>query len=429
MASDATSTAAVLCPLDDRRTANELMLKMIAAHVTVVIAYCHLLSLRQAKLVSWEPYIFLLCPTIPVGRLTLGFVMAAVALVATTLRRPSTLRTTVGLFLLRLRILIGRPRLRPDASVTAPRRRSSIPGPVPVRVNTLTMESGGSAELQTNRIKVRYVAFWRIAALAWTTFLCCTTVHLFRRRVALAGWDSITVVDSRAMELAVSGIVIVVMSVAVIAEVPGFADEVPVVKAADDGLSSFMMLLCNNVDCWDGNSSSSGEELLGAWLTVGFFFPLCLWGGMPVIVPTMQFMWSTYLEDAGVWDAIQTVLAFSIWIPCLVAYNPDAHLLTGPGRRIFNIHMSPQRWNSVLLGVLSVSIIVFIRTYMCMLLVMMMTYFYVMSGGAIALVMRITELIILRDELRAAAKNTWPVDQLCPQLWKDSLADWLLSIA
>jgi hypothetical protein len=76
----------VLCPLDDRRTANELILKLIAAHVTMVIAYCHLLSLRQAKLVSWEPYLYVLCPILPVACPALGLALAIVAFAFGTLQ-------------------------------------------------------------------------------------------------------------------------------------------------------------------------------------------------------------------------------------------------------------------------------------------------------------------------------------------------------
>lgn len=72
----------------------QVVLKLLASHITCVYAYCHLLSLRRGKLNSWEPYLYFLCPLIPVARLAVGLPIALIAMLFTV-------------FLLRLRILVG----------------------------------------------------------------------------------------------------------------------------------------------------------------------------------------------------------------------------------------------------------------------------------------------------------------------------------
>lgn len=421
MAADA---MAAVCPLDDRRTANELILKLFAAQVTMVVAYCHLLSLRQAKLVSWEPYLYALCPILPVVRLALGLILSVIPLVFRTLRHPTTINTNTRLFLLRLRLLIGKPRLRRPETPGRGARRPSVSAP-PIRVNTLTLESQSATDRQhgaptsiQSRLNASYVAFWRIAALAWTAFLSCTTIHLFRRRLILAGWDSITVVDSRALELAISGIVIFLMSVAVVAEIPWVSDIVPVIQGWEhDALSSFVMEVCNNVDCWDGTSAGKPEPHSTGYITLGIFFPLSLWAGVPIVIQVLL----PFLADVNI---VRVAIALSIWLACIIAYTEE----TQP-RRIFGVEINSELKGAVFSMVLIVSVVVFSEVYVWTMIAMMISSQFLLIGGLVALVTRFFELVLVLGEELSAAKNGWPVDVPCPQLWKDSLSEWLLSLA
>ncbi|KAH7393433.1 hypothetical protein BKA64DRAFT_676180 [Cadophora sp. MPI-SDFR-AT-0126] len=50
------------CPIDGRRTSKELYVKLLVVHFTVLTAYCHLLSLRNERVLSWRPLYFFITP-------------------------------------------------------------------------------------------------------------------------------------------------------------------------------------------------------------------------------------------------------------------------------------------------------------------------------------------------------------------------------
>jgi hypothetical protein len=62
----------VECPDGDTRGVRELVVKLIVAHLTAVVAFCNLQSLREERLASIEPVLFLLSPFMVIFQTALG---------------------------------------------------------------------------------------------------------------------------------------------------------------------------------------------------------------------------------------------------------------------------------------------------------------------------------------------------------------------
>lgn len=69
---------AQLCPLEDRRSATEVSFKLLVVHLTVITAYCHLLSLRGEPIlvICRKAIIFFMCP----GSIIIQYILAIIIL-------------------------------------------------------------------------------------------------------------------------------------------------------------------------------------------------------------------------------------------------------------------------------------------------------------------------------------------------------------
>jgi hypothetical protein len=56
------STGGLLCPIDSRRSFAEFVSKFIVVHLTTITAFCHLLSIRNEKILTWRPFFYFLTP-------------------------------------------------------------------------------------------------------------------------------------------------------------------------------------------------------------------------------------------------------------------------------------------------------------------------------------------------------------------------------
>jgi hypothetical protein len=52
------STSPILCPLDKRRSRVEILVKLFVVYFTVIVAFCHLMSIRREPLLSPRPLFF-----------------------------------------------------------------------------------------------------------------------------------------------------------------------------------------------------------------------------------------------------------------------------------------------------------------------------------------------------------------------------------
>lgn len=195
-----------LCPLEDRRTARELMVKLIIAHFTAVVAFCNYLSLRNQDLASIEPIIFLFCPLIVPIQTSMGFLLISGVCVANIVTDRSPLGHEWSTFTRRLRNLLGR---KPDDTNLT-------------RSPTGSLESGGAGRIAGSRLARAYVTTGRLLVVLGTLFQCVATIFLYARRVDKRGWESLSAVDFRAFELAIGGAAVSVLSAALLLSLPGF---------------------------------------------------------------------------------------------------------------------------------------------------------------------------------------------------------------
>src|SRR6478736_6621943 len=67
------------CPDGDTRTEKEIIVKIIVAHFTAIVAFCNFQSLRNERLDTIEPLLFLLSPLIVVVQTGLGLVIITIS--------------------------------------------------------------------------------------------------------------------------------------------------------------------------------------------------------------------------------------------------------------------------------------------------------------------------------------------------------------
>ncbi|KAL6363773.1 hypothetical protein LRP88_03195 [Fusarium phalaenopsidis] len=199
----------LLCPIDDRRTARELMVKFIIAHFTAVAAFCNYLSLRNQELGSIEPILFLFCPLIVPLQIFLGLLLITGVCIANIVTGRSSLGHEWSTYTRRLRTLLGK-----KAITNAPSGLARSP--------TGSLESGGAEQVAGSRLAKAYVTTGRLLLVLGTLFQCVATIFLYARRVDERGWDSLSAIDFRTFELAIGGAAVSVLSAALLLNFPGF---------------------------------------------------------------------------------------------------------------------------------------------------------------------------------------------------------------
>lgn len=177
---------AEICPLDDRRSATELSLKLGVVHFTTMTAYCHLLSMRgePIKVICKKMIIFFIFP----GSIIIQHAMAILAiLIAFPLVRLKKLQDS-ALLQASLRrapfILFGainqHPSL-PKASSSNEEGRAKIIGRLIV-VLALSTQCIGSCIIFARRYQhdAATISDWRVLELAIAALFICllTMVHL-----------------------------------------------------------------------------------------------------------------------------------------------------------------------------------------------------------------------------------------------------------
>ncbi|KAF5666683.1 hypothetical protein FHETE_6182 [Fusarium heterosporum] len=198
------TTTADICSDGDNRTTKELIVKLIVAHVAAIAAFCNLQSLRNERLDSIEPILFLLSPLIVVVQTALGLIVIHAALIYNIVFSPRPFQEKLGNYSHQWKMLFGRnppsKSVELDGALSGPLRRRAI-----------------RSELGRAWLKLG-----RSAAIFGTLFQFFATIFLYRRRLNLHGWDSLTVVDHRTFELSVGGAAASILSLALLLRFPGF---------------------------------------------------------------------------------------------------------------------------------------------------------------------------------------------------------------
>ena len=177
------------CPDGDTRTEKEIIVKLIVAHFTAIVAFCNFQSLRNEKLDTIEPLLFLLSPLLVIVQTGLGIVIIIISFFTDLALSPK-------LYLYHL------------AAVS--RRWTALFG-------TKSRETPIGS-----RLGRAWIRLGRTLAIFATLFQFATTIFLYRRRKELHGSEALTIVDHRTFELSVGGAAVSVLSLALILKFPGF---------------------------------------------------------------------------------------------------------------------------------------------------------------------------------------------------------------
>ena len=203
----------VQCPESDARGVREVIVKLIVAHLTAVVAFCNLQSLREERLASIEPILFLLFPYIVIFQTVLGLLVIHATLVISILHKPKLWQQHVRIYARQWSVLFAR-RARPVR-------------PVEESVGLLTEE-----RRVESRSEKAWVKIGRLAVMASTLFQFVATIFLYKRRLNLLGWESLSMIDHRTFELAVGGTTVSVMSILLLLKLPGFREAPEVISPA-----------------------------------------------------------------------------------------------------------------------------------------------------------------------------------------------------
>jgi len=203
----------VECPDGDTRGVRELVVKLIVAHLTAVVAFCNLQSLREERLASIEPVLFLLSPFMVIFQTALGLLVIHTNLAVGIFQKPKFWQQHVRIYARQWSVLFAR-KPRPE-------------NPVEESVGLLTEER--RVESRTERA---WVKIGRLVLMAGTLFQFVATIFLYKRRLSLHGWESLSIIDHRTFELAVGGTTVSVMSILLVLKVPGFREAPEIISPA-----------------------------------------------------------------------------------------------------------------------------------------------------------------------------------------------------
>lgn len=203
------------CPEGETRDVKELVVKLIVTHLTAVVAFCHLQSLRNERLVSIEPVLFLLSPFTVAVQTALGLCLIHYYLINSLIRSPQSWSSHVRNYTRQWSILFAR---KPQP---APKKDDGIRSqPVEACVN-----------------------LGRLLVMTGTLFQFVATMFLYRRRWNLYGWESLSIVDHRTFELSVGGAAATVLSILLMLRLPGFVEAPSIPYIQEHGTTPEQKLL------------------------------------------------------------------------------------------------------------------------------------------------------------------------------------------
>lgn len=168
---------AELCPLDDRRSASEVSLKLAVVHFTTITAYCHLLSVRgePTGLICIKAVLFLLCPVSIIIQHVLAVLVVVGAYVLVRFEIPrdprplqSSLRRAPFIFFGRIDPSHSKSRLRSSEGDSVVKSIGRV-----IAVLALTVQCIGSCVIFARRRERGAVtlADWRVLEFATASLL------------------------------------------------------------------------------------------------------------------------------------------------------------------------------------------------------------------------------------------------------------------
>lgn len=403
-----------LCPLDERRAKTELLVKLFVVHFTTIGALFHLLNLRGEYLLSLRPIFYICAP--------LGFiaqhVIAAAALI------------------LSIPLVCVKQRRYPDV-------RKDLVSPVKwlvARFEVPSTEPDPGLELGQGRASRKWLgesAIRRLGrVLVTTAFLvqCSLSLFLYHRRKA-HGPESIGLIDEKIFQLAASGVLIGLLTLATTLRFPGFRLSNPA-QGLSTNIEGAMLLLghrappCVRSGVWDAIVVS---------LTCSFVLSITSCLALHASGSLHPFHDAQCLLNFDKSHNCKVTQGSLLMLPLILSLLATMFLLGLLVTLCFFaccacVAQFSASWAAILLiffpaGLITMSFVLpdqFGGFFLYVTIYVFFYPFYLITGVVQTLYIGITDYSSIFAQLNEW--KDWPVDAACPFLWKDSMADqvwWL----
>ncbi|RGP69536.1 hypothetical protein FSPOR_4640 [Fusarium sporotrichioides] len=203
------------CPEGETRGATELVVRLIVVHLIALVAFCHFQSLRNERLVTIEPVLFLLAPFIVVVQTAVGLVVIHYCFIDSLVRSSRSWSSHISTYAHRWNILFA-----------------TKPPPEPEKEEDHRRKPGEA-----------WLNLGRLLVMSGLLFQFIATIFLYRRRWNLYGWESLSIVDHRTFELAVGGATTTFLSILLVLRLPGFVEAPLISYTQEHGTTPEQMLL------------------------------------------------------------------------------------------------------------------------------------------------------------------------------------------
>ena len=391
-------TGPILCPIEGRRTSTELYVKLIVVHFTTITAFCHLLSITDEPLLSFKPLFFFFTPLNIIVQYAAPLLAILGWIIYSMIKNVINPSTPIASPKSSFQWLFGRLPDRHDAGgtystlPTANRSRSSSNG-----------SAGNSSAASTPRLTAKVLG--RVIVLAAFLAQCVGTLFLYVRRQRQ---DAVTLVDRKIFELACGGILVAILSIAVIIKVPLFVKMVPdTIRSVVDKVVAFCR--CRSHSKFDPALDKTLFEDPFQLMKLGglSFLTIIMCGKYALLEPLRNFFNGSLFTHAAFFEGSLEEAVFTL----LFIFGTMSALLYLPQSRRSEEGGNWLPW----VIICPCTAPAFIALYYFML-------------GAVPVVG-----VVLRDYVRLFTQisilKNWPEDAACPLSWKDPLSEYVWWLA
>jgi hypothetical protein len=379
-----TGTEAPLCPLTDRRSSKEVWLALFVAHFTTILAFCHLLSIRGDRILSWRLFFQITSPSLIIIQHALALLVILAALL----------------------YALACGNASPKMAYTFLHRLLGTTKPI--------------SEVDTNaRHESLIKRLGRIAVVLAFLTQCITTIYLYSRRVSR---NAVTFADQRIFELACGGVLTALLTLGFFCNIPPFSEVIPdpshIIPSRAEYVVAFLRDTPSPVD------SRWGRLKHPTWAK---FFANLILAAFTIMDPTPYSMAKDNIKDTGEYGPLSSKLLHGLRQHNPVVITILAILLPAIAFPLIFVIMksSPQRGRQrtiKLVLLLMLSPVIGALEYALFTLIYCTQIF--LSNSFIRLV-----FVIAAIRFEMARLQAWPIDEACPLLWKDDVKDWMWSFS
>ena len=391
---DANNTLSIACPLADRRSNAGVLVKLFVVHFTTIAAFCHLLSIRSERVVSYKLIFYFLVPLNIFIYLGLAFATYVVALIQWYLTSDLERRTVLK---------------------RAPRWLFGII-PDEKRVHYISMVDWDTFS-QSDQGQSRWKTTGRFVIAIAFLVQCIGTIVLYARRHV---HGAVTLADQRVFELGCGGIVTASLWLLTLSSISPFNQLVPNVETEERTRLEDIMVLLRDVQSEPIHDPSVDDVCLLLKNGATSFFVLIIQGEFALVPGLKDFFTGKLLQDnnTGPYWAFYTLVMAAclswlfVWFEISDESDEKAAKRSGTQDRLHADQNRKPAWQRPKIYLIAV------LGWLPALLVL----------GVVAVpVICIVTWVKIAVEL--AHLEHVPLNATCPLLWSDPVADWLWALA